>query len=401
LHRSVARRLRPWAPILAATVLFAGSLAPAADPTPAEIHRLIDKLGSPKFADREAASQALTAVGELALEALRKAANNPDPEIRVRVAALISAIERQYGEVLCFEGHDKEVGKVVFMPGGRRALSGSGHYGDEAILWDVESCNERTRFRGYHGSIQQLALAPDGRQFASAGIKEVLLWDVATGKVVRHLEGLADGVSNLAYSPDGHRLLTGGGAGALRVWDVATGKELRQLRPPATDSIGSGAVNGLTFSPDGRLALAGGYDRRVQLWDVETGREVRSWQVPTLKTTGPMPFFGVAFAPDGSRALACTIDAVYQWEVQSGQELSHLFGPTGTVIAAAYSPDGRRVIAGDQYGTIHYWDAAGGQELACYKGHAGMIRSVAFAPDGRRALSSGDDKTVRLWGLPK
>jgi hypothetical protein len=55
----------------------------------AEIDRLIQQLGSPRFADREAAGKRLQAIGEPAFEALRKAASaSADPEIRQRAARL-------------------------------------------------------------------------------------------------------------------------------------------------------------------------------------------------------------------------------------------------------------------------------------------------------------------------
>jgi hypothetical protein len=58
---------------------------------PSEIDRLIQQLGSPKFAEREAASKRLEAIGVPAAEALRKAATtSPDIEIRRRAQKLLA-----------------------------------------------------------------------------------------------------------------------------------------------------------------------------------------------------------------------------------------------------------------------------------------------------------------------
>jgi hypothetical protein len=54
---------------------------------------LVEKLGSARYADREAAAEALEALGRDALAALRAGRQSKDPEIRARSAALLSRIE--------------------------------------------------------------------------------------------------------------------------------------------------------------------------------------------------------------------------------------------------------------------------------------------------------------------
>ncbi len=62
----------------------------------AEIERLIQQLGSPKFEEREDAAKRLEAIGEPALETLEKAAEqSKDVEIRRRAQAVVQAIEKR------------------------------------------------------------------------------------------------------------------------------------------------------------------------------------------------------------------------------------------------------------------------------------------------------------------
>jgi len=74
--------------VLSLAVLAALAQVPAADP-PA----LVAGLGSARFADREAASATLVALGRKALPALRAARELRDPEVRSRAAALVVKIE--------------------------------------------------------------------------------------------------------------------------------------------------------------------------------------------------------------------------------------------------------------------------------------------------------------------
>src|SRR5262249_45879452 len=65
-------------------------------PSPAEIGKLIDQLGSAKFVDRQAASNRLADIGEPAWNALRKAAaNSEELEIRRRAERLAQDIGRK------------------------------------------------------------------------------------------------------------------------------------------------------------------------------------------------------------------------------------------------------------------------------------------------------------------
>ncbi len=79
---------------LLSLALLIGGLHLAAADAP-DVTKLIDQLGSMKFADREAAAKALDELGAPALDALRKAAKGEDAEARRRAADLVTKIERR------------------------------------------------------------------------------------------------------------------------------------------------------------------------------------------------------------------------------------------------------------------------------------------------------------------
>lgn len=83
---------------LLAALIVAGLalLSPAEEaPSKDKIATLIEQMGSGTFAEREAATKALAAIGVPALEALRQAAKSEDPEVRKRAEEIIPKIEIQ------------------------------------------------------------------------------------------------------------------------------------------------------------------------------------------------------------------------------------------------------------------------------------------------------------------
>jgi predicted NACHT family NTPase len=72
--------------------------------------------------------------------------------------------------------------------------------------------------------------------------------------------------------------------------------------------------------------------------------------------------------------------------------------PNQEINFSGFSPDGRLLARGSDYGTVRLWDAKSRAALGPpLKGHEGGVRSVAFSPDGRQLASGSHDRTIRRW----
>jgi WD40 repeat protein len=84
------------------------------------------------------------------------------------------------------------------------------------------------------------------------------------------------------------------------------------------------------------------------------------------------------FSPDGSRIVTASSDKTARiWDVASGKEIAVLRGQSDSVLSADFS----RLL----------------RVLADFGFHRDSVLSAAFSPDGSRIVTGSWDGTVRIW----
>ena len=96
-------------------------------------------------------------------------------------------------------------------------------------------------------------------------------------------------------------------------------------------------------------------------------------------------------------AACSTLTEVKIWNAASGNEALTLQGHHSQVTSLAYSPDGRRIVAGSYDGTVIIWDASTGQSIRTLDSHASpWVLSAAFSPDDKRIVTGATDG-IKVW----
>ena len=119
----------------------------------------------------------------------------------------------------------------------------------------------------------------------------------------------------------------------------------------------------------------------------------------------------LAFTPDGARLVTGDDDSnVRVWDCRSGEQLLQIDYPTDErdadgervhhwVTAVAITPDNTRVVAGLRSKQVRVSSLSDGSTVHELVGHVDEVSGVAVTPDGQHIISCSHDTTVRVWAM--
>jgi len=262
------------------------------------------------------------------------------------------------------------------------------------------------------GSVSNLLFTSDGKSLISAGGESVIrIWDSSTGQEIRRFVGHEAPVCSIALTSDGMILASGGEDHTIRLWGVPTGRELKHW-PIAED-----ARPLVAFSPNGKVLASGGSGSSFVLWDVNTGKEIRQFkgqenERDRWRRSEGGSISSLAFTPDGRRILSAQPGGLILWDLTTGKRLRNyetssqggwsIGNRWGNVTsldvskAISFSADGEAFIApGDQNGEIHIWELDALEERGRLLGHESVLLAARYSPDGKKLASAAHDGTLR------
>jgi len=280
-------------------------------------------------------------------------------------------------------GHAGEVRDLAYAPDGKTLVVA----GDGAMptVRDAWTGKELVALEGEADTVAAVAFSPDGATIAAACHRGVRLWDARTGRTIRTFPGRARPFGGIAFRPDGTAVAACCHDGTVTVWDARTGRELL--------SFADRDVECLAFSPNGATLATGGLLREFRVHDALTGEVLRRFG--GILEGGSR----ICFRPDGVKLASARSTRVGLWDVPTGQGAHWSDGAFTTVLAVAFSPDGKTLASAGADGAVRLWDAATGQVSRTLKGHPAGASGVAYHPGGTALASGGKDGSLRLWDL--
>ena len=272
---------------------------------------------------------------------------------------------------------------------------------------------------GHTGSINCLAVLPDGRIVSGSCDNTIRIWSPDTGDCLRTLKGHTKQVSCVAVLPDG-RIVSGSYDNYIRIWNADTGECLQTLEGHTL------WVKCVTALPDGRI-VSGSCDRTLRIWDPDTGKclgtleghdrsitclavlsnsriisgsrdkTIRIWRTDTGKCLRTLEGHAdqidcVTVLPGGSIVSGSIDGTIRIWDLNTGKSLRK---HNDWISCRAVLPDGRIASDSDDW-SILIWNLDTGEYLQTLEGHIDLVRCLAVLPDGR-ITSGSDDGTIRVW----
>lgn len=299
-------------------------------------------------------------------------------------------------------GHNGTVMSLAFTPDSKKIVSGSE---DNTIrIWDVAdghltdlSLEEHTH------PITALAISPDGLHIlAGSYYGAVKLWDTRSGQIVATLHARRkdeEEVYSVAFAALGDKIMSTTREPIIRIWDfrsrtlIATIK-LEDIAP--TDSLEAWAYlysddyvpqirPSVTFSPDGANIIVANSEN-VKTWNSGNWKLIAPFSV----TASTSLIQRAALSTAGERvALIRDDSSISFWEVSTGRLIgSPRTRHTTTIVPPVFSPDGAQAASASVYQSVCVWDVVSPQHSNASTGERDAIHSAAFSADGKRIVAS-------------
>lgn len=262
---------------------------------------------------------------------------------------------------------------------------------------------------GNLGPVVYATLSPDGAQVALGRQDgDIEVRDTRTWKKTVSWPSSGHPVTALSFRQNGQEVQGVSAEDGVRVWDIPTGQLLHHWSEDQYQASGGHWVGSWfsydAWSEDDKYRAVAHDDQRIIVSDMERlGKPGYTPQILEM----PAEITSLAFSPDGRRlAAGDETGGVMLWNMAEGGTIKTSLprltdgasGADNPADALAFSPDGTRLAEGRENGLIQIvpLDSPSAAPVSL-KGHASAIAALRFSADGRRLASSDTAGTARAW----
>jgi WD40 repeat protein len=240
-------------------------------------------------------------------------------------------------------------------------------------------------------SVDSAVFSPDGKWLYLAGC-DAVVQEYHLGENLPRLVPRID-PTNPGWSAGKRCTLAIDRAGRRLAWGNNANVSIRGLdRVGPTQRIPEvkGDIIALGFADDGQsLAVATRAPNSATVLDLATKKPGPHLKLPKH------PPCAIALRPGRDEAAVAFPDRdVTLYDLTTGQRLRDLADSLPGIVALAFSPDGRRLAAGNAPGRITVHDVETGERLASFD--SAGVQALAFRPDGGILAVAGTDGRVHL-----
>jgi autophagy-related protein 16 len=261
-------------------------------------------------------------------------------------------------------------------------------------IWDVNHGQLRGTLRGSPGSSIIGCDLSNTHVVGAGSDKTCRVWDIRTQRMIHHLVGHAHKITCVKLYGRDKYVLTGSADRCMKVWDISlkTYKQTLTLRHSSTS-------NCIDVAPDSTTAMSGHLDGGLRFWDLMSGE--RTLDLPGIHEAAVT---SVRFHPlDNMLVLTNAMDSSLKViDIRNGLAVHTLrhpdFRTSHNWSSAAFSPDGRYVVAGsNSSGHVFVWGATDGSLKSRLEGHQAGVCAVDWGCTSQQVASVDRKGNLILW----
>lgn len=249
------------------------------------------------------------------------------------------------------------------------AISGQINDTDSGVIFDTESFNVVTTFKG----LRNLVFSLDESKIAGSNNGDIEIWEISSSNKIQTIKGSPNQISRLAWSSVLNEIAAVDTENNLYIWDAISGEEkLLEVLPSLENFSRYGK---LEYSPAGTLLSIIGLDSTLRIWN---GEVIKNLQGHTKVITYS------SWSPDGEFiATSSNFEQNgYICRMSNFNKIIELFGQY-RLNNISWSPIGNQLAAADVTGTIKIWNAKTGGLVTQFD-NAESCNFIAWAPDGNK-----------------
>jgi WD40 repeat protein len=237
----------------------------------------------------------------------------------------------------------------------------------------------------FDAPVRAVAVSPDGRFLAGAGLKEITVWHLATGEVADRIHRACD--SQFTFSIDGRRLLY---VSRGQLYQCTIGLSDRRCEVPGPRHY-AGAI---AMSPDGKTLVAPERGERQQV-------KLARWEYPSWRPTTGFdfwsPFVRLAFSPNGEFLAGIDRNSFeLRFAVSGGLNCRQRLAGWAHSLFLAFAPDSQSAIFGRD-NEIHIMETRAGNILRRIESPGQRFTDAVFIGTGRMLATVDGTPVLRFW----
>lgn len=263
-------------------------------------------------------------------------------------------------------------------------IASSGHDG-KVRLWDLNRPSECLALDGGAEWVEHVRWSPSGKYLASAAARTLRMWNPA-GDLLSEYPAHSSTIADLAWKP-GTDELTSASYGNVQFWSPQQAEPLKKFE-------WKGSMLSVAWSPDGKALATGNQDSTVHFWFVATGKDLQMWGYPAKIRELAWDAKSRYLATGGS-------STVIVWDC-SGK------GPANTkpltlqfhdklISQLRFQAKGPLLASGCGSGIVALWHVGKKDRAVAAIWMDSPVSQLAWSPDDRRLAAGDESGSVRLF----